>query len=813
MSLFGALTSGVSGLQSQSSALGAIADNVANINTIGYKSTKVNFQTLVTQQTSLTRYSPGGVQSAPRTGVDVQGLLQATSSSTDVGISGSGFFVVSENAQNPSGFAYTRAGSFKIDKNGFLQNVGGFYMQGWPLQNWDGASTASTINVDGNAYQKAYNNGNGDTFYINPNAVDAVNMQPLNLSTIGGTARATSTLTMGANLPSSAANGSTFKTSPLIFDSLGNSHNLDYTWIKRAQNSWDVELLPPQGSTYVTMEDQTTAQRTYFAAGRLDFESIPAAGSSMTMQINGNDYTFNFAAADKNFVEDGATDLNSTTITDPPLAWQYGADMPTVGDTITITRDGPPVVTHTFQLTNGGGSSDVEVDISSATTAADVIALLETAAEDAAQFNDAAVMTDDGGGAFTLGAGYRITSATTNWNATGTIEVGGVPFTLSSNPTSDTDINVGGKTTLSEIGTAIQNGMETYFDSNWGPGYWTEVDTATGVLSSSLSMDANTGLFGAPANDDFGTDRSFSIDVSDITLSQMLDQLSAQINTAFGKEYTTTKNYTVPQAYAERVQGMNGLIFRQVDTADTIDVNASNLVDEDGIASVQQSSPYSVPILDSTVAWMNTGSTGNYAIVFNGDGTPDSFFGSDETAANDPRSTIKIGWANGALNMDGSSAPPGSAAITQFLGNYNTSDGFTQLGDTYQLNYTSQNGNQFGNFAGISISDDGVVTALFDNGVTTPIFMIPIATFVNPNGMNSLTGNVFQQTDNSGLPTVREAGEAGSGTINQATLESSTVDLGEEFTNMITTQRAYSAAAKIITTSDEMLDELVRIKR
>ncbi|WP_413207546.1 flagellar basal body rod C-terminal domain-containing protein [Rhodospirillum sp. A1_3_36] len=79
--------------------------------------------------------------------------------------------------------------------------------------------------------------------------------------------------------------------------------------------------------------------------------------------------------------------------------------------------------------------------------------------------------------------------------------------------------------------------------------------------------------------------------------------------------------------------------------------------------------------------------------------------------------------------------------------------------------------------------------------------------------MESLTGNVFQETTNSGLPTVREAGEAGSGRVNQATLEASTVDLGTEFTNMITTQRAYSASAKIITTADDMLTELLSIKR
>ena len=137
----------------------------------------------------------------------------------------------------------------------------------------------------------------------------------------------------------------------------------------------------------------------------------------------------------------------------------------------------------------------------------------------------------------------------------------------------------------------------------------------------------------------------------------------------------------------------------------------------------------------------------------------------------------------------------------------------TQFSGPYQISYVNQNGAKFGNFAGVTIGRDGIVTAMFDNGVTKPVFMIPVATFVNPNGMENLTGNVWIDTDFSGAPTLREGGKAGAGEVNAAALESSTVDLGEEFTNMITTQRAYSAAAKIITTADKMLDELVRIKR
>src|SRR5215510_4249898 len=101
MTLYGALYSGVSGLTAQSSAMGSIADNIANVNTVGYKAGSVPFQTLVTKQTSLTSYSAGGVQSRPRANIDVQGLLMGTSIATDLGVSGNGFFVVNE-APNPT---------------------------------------------------------------------------------------------------------------------------------------------------------------------------------------------------------------------------------------------------------------------------------------------------------------------------------------------------------------------------------------------------------------------------------------------------------------------------------------------------------------------------------------------------------------------------------------------------------------------------------------------------------------------------------------------------------------------------------------
>jgi len=717
MSLYGALFSGVSGLQSQSSAMGAISDNVANVNTSGYKGTEVNFQTLVTAQVSVTQYSPGGVQSAPRMNVDVQGLLEATTSSTDFGLSGQGFFVVSDQAENPSGFAYSRAGSFKVDKNGFLQNVSGYYLQGWPLTTWDGNATASRVSVDGLDYMKAYKNPtSGATFYINDNVVSDIHMRPLNLSTIGGTARATSSLALGANLPSGAAIGTTEQTNSLIFDSLGNSHNLLYTWAKRDQNDWDVEVMPPRGSTYITIDNQQDPAQTYYSAGRMDFNGIPANGTDFTMDIGGTTYTFQFA--------DTAAD---TPFTGASLPLNYTNNADADGDSIMI--DGVE-----FTLVNGAATGSQQVDISGAASAADVAAAVASAA-------DAYFVNRDGGA-----AGSYVT------NAGGTLQTSSFAI---GNPTN------GGATDT--FGGAI-----------------TVTSTTTTIATSGRS------------------------------LSQVLDQLGDQVNAALSYEYGFIKEST-PETWGGRVSGENAIMFRNGDTANPISVASTNdLVDNNGISAVIQNIDFTVPALSSH-NWANVG---DHAVTFNGDGSINEMFGLDETSANDPRSQIRIGWANGALNMDGSDVDSGgSPAISQFIGNYNETDGMQQLGDAYQLNYVRQDGNRFGNFAGISVAENGVVTALFDNGVQTPIFMIPVATFVNPNGMDPLTGNVFQQTDTSGLPVVREGGTAGAAAIAQATREASTVDLGEEFTNMITTQRAYSAASKIITTSDEMLEELIRIKR
>lgn len=88
-----------------------------------------------------------------------------------------------------------------------------------------------------------------------------------------------------------------------------------------------------------------------------------------------------------------------------------------------------------------------------------------------------------------------------------------------------------------------------------------------------------------------------------------------------------------------------------------------------------------------------------------------------------------------------------------------------------------------------------------------------LATFSNPDGLEKVGGNNFVQSGNSGAPKMVRAGEDGSGRLVQGTLEGSNVDLANEFTEMIIASRAYQANSRSITTSDEMLQELINLKR
>jgi flagellar hook protein FlgE len=193
-------------------------------------------------------------------------------------------------------------------------------------------------------------------------------------------------------------------------------------------------------------------------------------------------------------------------------------------------------------------------------------------------------------------------------------------------------------------------------------------------------------------------------------------------------------------------------------------------------------------------------------ITFNGDGTlATSTITPNYPATATTGDPLGINW----LDSDGQ----GDSSVTLDLGTAGVADGLSQFAGDYSVAFVQQNGAEVGSLSGVSIDEEGYVYATFTNGATQPIYKLPLATFANPLALNPRTGNVFNQTNESGEFNLRDAGQSGSGKVVPSSLEAANVDLADEFTKMIVTQRAYAANARVITTSDDMLDELMRVKR
>jgi flagellar hook protein FlgE len=136
MSLFGALFSGVTGLNGQSRSMAVISENIANMNTVGYKANTTQFSTLLAGATTSRDMSTAGVVAKNKPLVHQQGQVQLTDNATDLAITGDGFFVVTDsvNGTKANGETmFTRAGSFQPDAHGNFANSGGFYLLGWRL--------------------------------------------------------------------------------------------------------------------------------------------------------------------------------------------------------------------------------------------------------------------------------------------------------------------------------------------------------------------------------------------------------------------------------------------------------------------------------------------------------------------------------------------------------------------------------------------------------------------------------------------------------------------------------------------------------
>jgi flagellar hook protein FlgE len=290
----GSFSAGLSGLNANAVYLSVIGNNLANINTIGFKSSAVTFMDLVSQTVGGAAANPMQVGLGVVTGsispVFSQGAIENTREATNVAIQGGGFFVVRGNAGN----AYTRAGNFSFDSNGTLVTPDGYKVQGWTTTNASGQIVST---------------GTPGDVTVPPGVLRAP--------------QATSQFYTRTNLDANAAVGSTFTTSVQIYDALGKSHLSTVTYTKTAAGAWSYAMTVDggevTGGTAGTPSTLSAGTLTFNAAGQLSAvaATLPATGGGALPGDPDMDVTFttptwtNGAAA--NTVTWDLTDANNTS--------------------------------------------------------------------------------------------------------------------------------------------------------------------------------------------------------------------------------------------------------------------------------------------------------------------------------------------------------------------------------------------------------------------------------------------------------------------------------------------------------------------
>ncbi|MDA8138528.1 MAG: flagellar hook protein FlgE [Desulfobacteraceae bacterium] len=212
--MIGSLYSGISGLKAQTSAMAVIGDNVANVNTTGFKSSTVEFSNVFNATLGQSRTQIGrGVMMSGLSANWNSGTLENTNTVTDLAINGQGMFIVRDASNN--GQYYTRAGQFEFNGANMLVNTDGLEVQGYAIDPNTGATGAlGTITL--------------------PNGVSTPN--------------ATQNITMGLNLDSGAAVGDTFDTTVSVYDSLGDSIEMNLVFENTAANTWRWYVSPSIGT-------------------------------------------------------------------------------------------------------------------------------------------------------------------------------------------------------------------------------------------------------------------------------------------------------------------------------------------------------------------------------------------------------------------------------------------------------------------------------------------------------------------------------------------------------------------------------------
>ena len=845
------LFSGVSGLKSHQTRMDTIGNNIANVNTTGFKSSRTTFADTLSQTLSGAS-APGeltGGTNAKQVGLGTgvasidtiftDGSVQSTGKNTDLCLSGNGLFVVNNGKQT----YYTRDGAFEFDAAGnYVMSNSGLFVQGWTATNGElstngtagkitipsgkamnpTATTTATYsnNLDSSTEGKkiasivaTYSDGTSETLTSYPSGTISLGMATGNTITLDSSA--TYDFTTGDSVKDKAL----YKTTINSVDATGGTVDLtigagsSVNSIKYADDSAFIVSGLTSG-TYAIGD-------TYAIQGTIDTNGVTTAGiatgeTQLTVtltsptELNGKQVKItvptpeNFTYADGNSVsfdlKIGEIDASVGTTVKTPKG-----DIKVVAKDIDSTLSTSDTTTKKLSVTTASqayqyyGRDSYKTTINSVDATGGTVDLTIGAGSsvNSIKYADDSAFIVSGltSGTYAIGDTYAIQ---------GTIDTNGV--TTAGIATGETQLTVTLTSPTELNGKQVKITVPTPENFTYADGNSVSFDLKIGEIDASVGTTVKT-----PKGD--------------------IKVVAKDIDSTLSTSDTTTKKLSVTTAsqayqyYGRDSDGTVGSVTRAEKKASSLTITTTDGTTSTGLAgkTYAKGDTYYSPVTTTITAYDSKGDAHSIPVLFTK--TADNVWslsltgGTNSTTiteSNNKETIVELTatdlvFDNSGKYVSGTASikmtPSGAdvATITASL------SGLTQYSGSSTIN-ASADGNAAGTLSSISIDSTGTITGTYTNGKKQTEAQVAVAQFNNASGLTKTGNSLYQASNNSGTANVKTASALGV-TITPSALEMSNVDIANEFSDMIITQRGFQSNSKIITVGDEMLETLIGMKR
>ncbi|ANE35071.1 flagellar hook protein, epsilonproteobacterial variant [Campylobacter hyointestinalis subsp. lawsonii CCUG 27631] len=784
------LWAGVTGLQAHQIAMDVEGNNIANVNTVGFKYSRVSFADLVSQTDKVATAPQGelggknpmqiglGTQINAVTKIFKQGSIQTTDKNTDVAIQGDGFFIVSPDGGNTKYF--TRNGDFSFDSLGNFVDKNGYIAQGWLRDE--------------------------DTGIIDPTSpVKNIQIEP----GLGMPANPTSEIKLKGNLNSGDNIGT--QKSPI--------YSLD------SKNGWldlNGNYIMDDGEQHI--ENDTNDDRFYVDKNK-----------QMKLQERGVDLGVLFNDAGEGF---NLREGQGMWVSYADAKYTFTPALNNNGTQFGITLNGITIPTTTVNKPDDIVNKINEYTAKTGVTAAlsgGQITLTNRNSEGTTDSMKNIKITINGNN----GAGMQTTSVITAYKYTYSAAQSTAQHNYS-------DATARVVHTTEDLRRAMQTDARLWV--NYTGNGRTQGNNGPNNANIIKESDRNDGVEIAinekgqfvvtnPAGDAYNEeDKQFTDNGAIVVQQGGNNQIADDINNAGGNLQNGNKEtnandrnmYLTVTAYSNAANNIN----ENTKLADAFKTLGGGL--NTGTGNRTSSAVYmsthssTIEIFDSLgskheikVDFAKTGYSAEngteWSMVIQ---VPEPAKLRDDAPTNVVTGTIKfkpdgslLGFNPTALTFTANNGSEPGQNIELNFGKSGDFNGMTSNNRKSSTDNIAQDGYAAGTLSGTRIDESGTIIGSFTNGRSFGLAQLSLASFTNNEGLESMGGNVFIQTANSGDPVIGSAQTAGRGKVNASSLEMSNVDLSRSLTQLIIVQRGYQANSKTITTSDQMLNTLLQLKQ